>query len=233
MQVFDGDSAFPSALEPDQRWKELILVFATFFLPGFLLQGQQGSGSAFSDPMYLTSVLLQALPQSILLIYIVQIGEKGNLENFGFRRLRWGDLPRGVLVCVATFVVVIPMQALLPSGSERTASLSFSNPALLVLVLATTMAAAYREEVFFRAYAVTRLQQMGTGPVVAIATTSIVFGAGHLYQGIAGLAISASIGLLMAAVFVRTRSLHALGIGHGLYNFIVLLAGSETFWLPR
>lgn len=205
-------------------WKELILVFATFFLPGFLFQTQAGSGRSFDDPMYSVSILLQAIPQTLLLLYIVETGKKGNLEVFGFRMIRWRDLPLAALVLAATFAVLVPLEALLDSPAEQTFEWNFDNGAAVPLVLAATLAAAYREEVFFRAYALTRLGQLGASPVAAAVGTSVVFAFGHLYQGLSGFAVSLAIGLLMCGVFVRTKNLHAVGVGHGLYNFVVILA---------
>jgi hypothetical protein len=207
-------------------WIELILLFATFFLPGFLLQAQAGSGQSFNNPLYSISVLLQAIPQTLLIVYIVHIGGKGNLEEFGFREVRWKDLQFAVLTLVATFAVLIPLQALLesPGTGEGVFEWSFENLAIAPLVLFAMVAAAYREEVFFRAYTLRRLNQLGIPVVWAAAASTTIFALGHLYQGLSGFAVSFAIGLLMCGIFLRTGSLHAIGIGHGLYNFAVLLA---------
>lgn len=213
----------PNGSESDQSWKELILVFAAFFLPGFALQGRTGSGQSFDDPVYLISILLQAVPQTLLLIYIVHIREKGKLENFGFRPPVWSDVPRGLAVGILTFGIVIPLQFLLGRGGSDGFAWRFTTPALAPLVILATLAAAYREEVFFRAYALTRLDSLGVTPIPAAFAVSLLFGLGHVYQGIAGFMIALTIGLVMSGIFLRTRNLHAIGIGHGLYNFVVLV----------
>lgn len=218
-----GTPEAPNGAESDRLWKELILVFAAFFLPGFALQGRTGSGQSFDDPVYLVSIILQAVPQTLLLIYIVYIGEKGKLENFGILSPRWSDVPRGVGVGVLTFAVVIPLQLLLSGTGSGGFTWQFTNPALIPLVVVATLAAAYREEVFFRAYALTRLETLGVKPIPAAAVASVAFGLGHVYQGVAGFVVAFAIGLVMSGIFLRTRSLHAIGIGHGLYNFVVLV----------
>jgi membrane protease YdiL (CAAX protease family) len=63
------------------------------------------------------------------------------------------------------------------------------------------------------------------GKKAAVAVTSLLFAAGHIYQGAGAFAVTALIGVFLAWLFLRTRSIHIVGLSHAAYNFLILLAG--------
>lgn len=108
------------------------------------------------------------------------------------------------------------------------------NGAALILGLITAWTlAAFGEEMVFRGYLLNRLaaffggKRLGWGAAVVL--SSLVFGAGHAYQGPAGMILTAGVGVLYALAYLLTgRNLWAPILIHGLYDsfaFIVLFAG--------
>ena len=58
---------------------------------------------------------------------------------------------------------------------------------------------------------------------VAVIVSSVIFGAGHLYQGVAGFISSAILGLLFSAIFLMTGNLLLPMVLHALIDLRVLL----------
>jgi membrane protease YdiL (CAAX protease family) len=128
------------------------------------------------------------------------------------------------VVIVANFLltrVILPVVG--QPDSSRFAALS-GNPVLLALGLFSVWtAAAFGEEIIFRGYLIGRLAGLlGGSPVawgVAVLLSSIIFGAIHFYQGLAGVVITGSVGLLFGIAYVALqRSLWPLVIAHGLID---------------
>ena len=84
------------------------------------------------------------------------------------------------------------------------------------------LVAGYREEFFFRAYLLRRMDQLGLPVALSVIISTLLFSAGHLYQGPLGAATAAALGVLFAGVYLRNRNLHVIAVAHGLYNASVL-----------
>jgi uncharacterized protein len=86
-----------------------------------------------------------------------------------------------------------------------------------VLVLSAAENALLEETVVL-GYMVTRLQQIGTRPFVAIAASALLRGTYHLYQGWGGFTGNLAMGLLFGLVFLRWRRTWPLVIAHCLLD---------------
>lgn len=76
------------------------------------------------------------------------------------------------------------------------------------------------EEMIFRAYAYTVMRRYLTNPAAIIAVSAVAFGLIHWSLGSNAVLITAAIGALYMAIYVRTRSVFALALAHFLVNFI-------------
>jgi membrane protease YdiL (CAAX protease family) len=85
-----------------------------------------------------------------------------------------------------------------------------------VLIL-NAMEAGVLEE-FIAAYLITRLRQLRLTSVSAVATSALLRGAYHLYQGWGGFLGNLAMGALFGLVFVRTRRAWPLVIAHVLLD---------------
>lgn len=217
---------------------EPLLLFLVFYLPGYLLQSRHIGGQLFNSVTFNVTYLLEAIPRILLLLYIILIranrgGEggswKGSLERLGFRRYGPTEIVWTILLLVTIEVVVVPLSLL---GSALSAHgiggnpvhWQLDSPALLPLVFLTCMAAGYSEELFFRSYLLTELPRLGIGIWPAVAASTLLFGLGHLYEGVTGLLGTVAIGLILSVVFLKKRNLHLIAVAHGLYNFVTLFA---------
>ncbi len=89
---------------------------------------------------------------------------------------------------------------------------------------AASLGIGYAEELFFRYFAPNALVRAGFPPTAAMLSAILFFGLSHGSQGAIGM-IQAT---LLASVFFVFRSkaysLHALALGHALYDFVLLAA---------
>jgi membrane protease YdiL (CAAX protease family) len=98
----------------------------------------------------------------------------------------------------------------------------------LMLVLSWTLAAV-GEEVAYRGYLMTRVQQLlqRTGPaapVAAAVVSSVTFGLAHSEQGVVGVVLTTLDGLLYAALRYRYATVWASVLAHGTINTIGMTA---------
>jgi membrane protease YdiL (CAAX protease family) len=187
---------------------------------------------------WLANGLIQSLSQVVLLAVI--IGVSGRSREFGVFRPR----PRDVLLAVLVFggmiltgrMVAIAASILDPvaagsgagnPGLPVPAALSpegnLSPASTLALYTGFSLASAYREELFYRAYLLGSCRQQSAPPAAAVAVSVVLFAWGHAYQGSVGMAAAALIGLFLAIAWSRGASVHALAWGHAAYNLGILL----------
>ncbi len=204
------------------------------FLPGMLTQVGAVDPSSWNGVYFHLTLLAIAVPQTLLLVYVTELRTPG----FG-RRLGWhAPRPADVVTLVMTVALLFAALSILtvvgsftPERSalwEPTVKWSFTRYELLPLVVVTSIAVGYREEIFYRAYLFARGEEVNLHPATVVGGSSVLFAAGHLYQGWAGFIIALVIGATFGAVFAWRRSLHAIAMAHGLYNILVLLTGTSV-----
>lgn len=207
---------------------ELILLFAVFFLPAYLLQNQSVDPSLFDSPLFHGIYLIQTLPMILFLLFL--LSRKGPHWWIPYRITRFDirDVGRGVLTWLSIWLVLMPfflaISLLGPDLEEKALGIpwNLSTPAILPLVFSTCLLTGYWEELFFRAYLDGQLKRLGLSPARAALAGILLFASGHLYQGTIPALGTALIGAVLLYAFRRTRSLHAVALGHGFYNFSVL-----------
>lgn len=207
---------------------EAVLVGAVFILPSLAPPpGFAANGTVLSASNLIRN-LAAFIPQSLLLIYI--IGLRGEGREFHLRPPRRSDL--------LAALILAPVLAGSAYGGAALASLLTGAPALpaaaaqtdlpffllLPLLAASALAVGYREELLYRVYLIRRLETAGTPSWAAAVLSTALFAAGHGYQGLPGILAAAASGAILAAVYLRLRSLHALAWAHAAYDFVVLLS---------
>jgi membrane protease YdiL (CAAX protease family) len=221
-----------------QNIVEMALLFLAFYLPGFLgfepALGQEAGQFARVVGQY----LLAAIPQVLLLLYILWLrerqeapGVRAGFQAFGIVRPRGMDLLYALAIFVGLMALLLALNlllSLLPEGGRALFRQGFrwrlTRPLLVPLALVFGLVTGYREELFFRCYLLTRLGQLSLPPAAAVALSTLVFAGGHLYQGAAGFLVAAVQGAYFAVLFQRMRNLHRLALAHALYNGLVLVA---------
>lgn len=104
-----------------------------------------------------------------------------------------------------------------------------------VLLLSAAQNGIY-EEVLVSGYLLHRLRQFGWGDNVALATSAVLRGSYHLYQGFGGFVGNCVMGLIFGRVYQRTGRTLPLIIAHTIMDAVsfvgyVLLA-HKVSWLP-
>ena len=207
---------------------EMILCFLTFFLPGYLAQGFGPVAGPVSASVMIQSIVL-GIPQFLLLVYIASLSRETPMESWGFTRFGATDALRVILVLIGCFAIFTPFAVLvmaLPSSAGKYMASGFrwklAGPSQIPLAVAFGLVAGYREEFFFRSYMLHRMDQLGAPAALSVIISTVLFSAGHLYQGPLGVATSTALGVLFAGVYLRRGNLHVIAIAHGLYNASVL-----------
>jgi membrane protease YdiL (CAAX protease family) len=161
-----------------------------------------------------------------LVIYLV----RRNGEGLGAIGLDW-DRPRNdIALGIALFAVIGLVGLGLYLGAVALDVNRFVIPAppsghwwTVPVVFLNAAEAAVLEEVIVVGYLITRLRQLRWTPVAAIAASSVLRASYHLYQGWGGFLGNLAMGLLFAAVFVRTRRTWPLVIAHFLLDVAAAL----------
>jgi membrane protease YdiL (CAAX protease family) len=210
---------------------EALLVFAAFFLPGFLAQSRLQAGDQDIVLTMLTS-LVMSVPQILLILYLLSLQPGLRFPDFGILKLTVRDPLSGFIaylgilaVMIGIIVCLAPIMLFLPERARDTVLQGYrwglDNPLQLPFALVFCVVSAYREELFFRAYLLTRFEQIGVPAAPAVAATAMLFASGHLYEGWIALLVTGIQGVYLAYVFRKRRNLHTVSIAHGLYNFTV------------
>lgn len=203
---------------------EPVLLFLVFFLPGYLYQNMSFDPNMLLTPAYQGYYLVLAMPQLLYLLYLMW----GDPKTYGLKKPKISDLGHALFVVLLIFLALTPVllvsQILRITENQVLSGLRGSriSPALLPLLLVTSLITGYREELFFRSFLYSRLLQTGISRSISVAVCSLLFAAGHLYQGPAAFIGAMLIATVLAAHFIRHKNLNALAVGHGVYNFILI-----------
>jgi membrane protease YdiL (CAAX protease family) len=213
---------------PNRPPLEAGLLLAAFYLPSYLPLSSSFALRDMSSARYHLSLIAVDLPRALLLLYLMAASD--GLGGFGLRRITRRDPLRALFSAVGALVLVLllglaftliglqnPLMAAALAGKR-------ANVALAPLVLASSIAVGYCEELFFRSYLMRRLSQAGLPLLWSAIVSSLVFGAGHGYQGVIGVISGSLLGLYFAWRWADGGNIHEIGLGHGLYDAIVTAA---------
>jgi membrane protease YdiL (CAAX protease family) len=206
-------------------WSRAI-VMAVFF-PGFaatLLESNQHIPYMFANGVFLVLAVSLLLHLSGESYADIGLSKQGTLRQLGLGCLS------GVLILILNmFIVSTVVDALLPKTLSPGVDMSrfFSDTANLpVLLLLALFKAGFQEELW-RIFILTRFEKLfgRSGLLVALLLSSVLFGAGHLYQGMGGMVEATVRGLLRAAVYLRKRSALEVMSSHAIYDIISMILG--------
>jgi hypothetical protein len=208
------------------RWRYLVdiivLVAVTFLLDAVL-------GAFVSVPMNLEKgFVLDAIGKMLLVAIgcglVLLRGER--LGDIGLKRPE--NWTRTFMIGIALAAIVfIAMYVSEKAGFRRDLSKFTSvegNLKLAVLsVFYALIGAGFYEEFTFRGFLMQGLAMMFGGSrgawIVACIVQGALFGAGHAYQNLLGVAITGTLGILMGLLVLASgRNLWPVMIGHGLFD---------------
>ena len=214
-------------MEEDRRIRR---EFLFFFNDTATTEIYTGTGpvdsSLFEQPRAHLGLLIQNVPRILLLLYLMEIDGGAWSQRFG---LSWkaSRLPLQALgIALALLIVSVVTNLVsrtLGFGGEPPFRFDSASPLAYLLSAFSLLSVGYMEELFFRSYAITRLEQLGLSSTMAILVSALLFSLGHSYQGVQGLLFALLAGLALGYLFQKIHRIHPLAIGHAAYNYAGLL----------
>jgi membrane protease YdiL (CAAX protease family) len=158
----------------------------------------------------------------IALFFIIRRGERLPLSsiNLGTAPIKNSLLWGGILVALCGVTGAVLAFVTHFRGGE-TGEAFWKLP--LWLVVLVVLRAGVVEELFYRGYAIERLQLLGLNRFWAGLIPVLIFGFAHLTNGWANVIIALALGGVLTAVYLWRRDLVANMIGHFMIDFISLV----------
>jgi membrane protease YdiL (CAAX protease family) len=209
----------PPVLARGVIWGEVGAVLAVAFVPSLLY----GVYPLRPPPHYWFDALDLTLRRSCVVFVTLYLIYRGGETwgQFGLPRPALRVVPIGIgmyLIAEALWQFCcgqIPWHGWPPSGDLFPRPRQPADYALMVLKFGAN---GFAEELVYRAYLITRLELLLRSRGLAVLLSAALFGAGHSYQGPAGVAYTVAFGVAYGAAFVVFRQVWPLAIGHALYN---------------
>ena len=186
----------------------------------------------------LPQVFLQSFITAILVIVCVTLLlwlSKEKYSDLGFEKdnlwkhVRNGCLFGVIIFILDTFLISPILDAVLPATSAQGIDMAklFSNTSYVIIFLFIGLFKGGFSEELWRVFILTRFEKVFGKPglIIALIFSSIIFGIGHLYQGLSGLISIAIIGFLYALVYLRKRSALEAVLAHSTENIISIILG--------
>jgi membrane protease YdiL (CAAX protease family) len=173
------------------------------------------------EPTFASAILKEALIwlNAVALIVIIRRGEHLPMRSIGLGTARWWkSILWGFIIAIVS-AVVIGALAYVTSYGHGPGSAAFEKLPLW-LITAIVFRAGVVEELFYRGYAIERLQMIGLGRFWSVAIPLVIFSLGHWSGGAANILIAFAAGLILTGFYLWRRDLVANMIGHGLLDFV-------------
>ena len=154
----------------------------------------------------------------IALFLVIRCGEHLSLRSVGIGTATWKkSLLWSFPLAIVSIFVGGMLVAITHYGHGENAEAFGKLPVWLVSLICVRAGVA--EELFFRGYAIERLQSLGLNRFWAAAVPLAIFSIGHWTGGWANIVIALAIGAVLAAFYLWRRDLVANMIAHFLVDF--------------
>jgi membrane protease YdiL (CAAX protease family) len=201
-----------------RNWTYAGLVIALFGLPAIVTLYNQLVSQPNDGAIAIRELAILALTG--ILLWIVTAREKLPLSSIGLRFDRPGrSLLWGVGLAVALFALLIGILAVYSTLGIKYGEGGKIAPSLWVAFL-TVIRAGISEEVFYRGFALERIESLSGSKWIAAAVTLLVFAGFHYRQGPAGIFIAFAVGAAITLFYLWKRDLLAAIIAHFLVDFL-------------
>ena len=170
----------------------------------------------------LVRIVLALVPVALVWHLLRRSGE--GLRGIGFDLSRPGwDAIRGVLLAavIGSSGLVLYLVAYRLGLSVKIAAVTaVAHWWTIPVILLTAAYNAVLEEVIVLGYLIRRLEQLGAKPWVAIASSAVLRGTYHLYQGFGGFVGNLVMGLLFGYLFKRWNRVMPMAFAHFLIDAV-------------
>ena len=153
------------------------------------------------------------------LLVIVRRGERLPMRSIGLGTARWWKSILWGLVIAVVSAAVVGGLAYLTGYGHGPGSAAFEKLPLWLITLIVFRAGVV-EELFYRGYAIERLQMLGVGRLWSVTIPLVIFSLGHWSGGAANILIAFAAGAILTVFYLWRRDLVANMVGHGLVDFV-------------
>ena len=169
---------------------------------------------------------------TLLIIYLLIKFEGSKFSELGFENTTARKIWVGSLFGIGVFIIAnILFSSILdsvnPSGNTTNSQLFslLSNSANLPVFLFLGIFGGGFVEEIQRIFVLTRFEKVGKLPglLIALIISTVVFGLGHLYQGINSVFVTGLTGLLFGLVYLRKRSAIEAITCHAVFDIIGII----------
>lgn len=212
-------------------WVVLAELSGVLCLVGLIFSAAHLTGSAF--------LALFTVVGAWLTIWAILRLRRKDWKEFGFRvsvnwgRVLWIAVGGTILIHMLMSLILKPFITQLTGEPVDTSRFDMVRGDLVYLLIGLGVVwtvAAFGEEMVFRGYFLNRIADLFKnrymGWTVGLIVSSIVFGLGHLYQGISGAILAGFFGMVFGLVYlVSGRNLWVPILLHGFYDtsaFLIL-----------
>lgn len=208
-------------LSPARRsWTYAGLAIALFGIPAVnLIFKLAGFTRADDNAIVVRELAILALVG--FLLWIVRSGERLSLSSIGIKRQPIGPAILWTLAAMVAFAAALffCIGLLLPAlgmtyGSQGAPAVSLAVTTLVV------MRAGIAEEIFYRGFAIERIEALTGSRAVAAVVPLVMFAGFHFSQGVAGVLIAFFVGAAATAIYLWKRNLLILIAAHFTLDFI-------------
>jgi membrane protease YdiL (CAAX protease family) len=156
---------------------------------------------------------------AIVLLILVRRGERLPFSSMGLGRSTWWkSILWGLVIAVVCAVVGGALAHFTHYGGGRGAAAFEKLPLWLITLI--VIRAGVVEELFYRGYAIERLEALGLNRYWAAAIPAVIFGLGHWTGGWENIVIALVLGAILGAFYLWRRDLVANMIGHFMVDFV-------------
>ena len=151
------------------------------------------------------------------MLWLVRRGEGLSLQSIGIGTSPWW---KSVLWGVATAAVCLAVAGALAHLTHYGSGTSYLDKLPVSVVSLIVLRAGVVEELFYRGFAIERLQAVGLSRGLAVTIPLVIFSLGHWTGGAANILIAFALGAILTAFYLWRRDLVSNMIGHFLVDFL-------------
>ena len=184
----------------------------------------------------LVATIMAALGPAVIALYL--LWRDGRLDAAGFGRRPIGFIAGyGALGWICALIAIIAVgivinAVLLATGGDLDDTSDADTLELTVGVvlagIAISLVAGIGEEIVFRAYAISRMEEAGYSQRAAMLAPWAVFTVIHLYQGPLALLVIGAVGGIFVWLYRWRRSIYPVMVAHALYDVTIILLSAAS-----
>ncbi len=202
-------------------WAFLFLIVPSMALSLFAIRRGQLGFTLTASAIILRDLALVGL----ILFFLWRNGESRRLIGWTFGTL-WREIVWGIVLFpfffggMAVVELALRHAGLTIPSTPLPSFLTARDIPQLILALALVTVVAVSEETIFRGYLLLRFGSTMRNMSLAVLSSALIFSLGHGYEGTAGLATVAVMGVVLALIYLWRGSLVAPMVIHFLQDFV-------------